>query len=143
MYSKWLEVVVMNNITANTTESELRRIFATFGLLEQLVSDNGMTFMCTVFQEFIASNGNRYILTPVVHPATNGLAELYVGLFKHSLAKMKALLRKSIDKINRFPLTYRFTPHSTTGCSSSELLMRRQLHTRLSLLKALLPALEK
>jgi hypothetical protein len=38
------------------------------------------------------------------------------------------------EKLARFLLTYRITPHSTTGVSLAELLMGRRLRCRLDLL---------
>ena len=43
--------------------------------------------------------------------------------------------RSLIQKLSRFLLTYRSTPHSVTGCTPSELLLGRQLKTKLSLLQ--------
>ena len=40
-YSKWMEVFPMNNSTSSATIEKLRTAFATHGLPEKLVSDNG------------------------------------------------------------------------------------------------------
>ena len=44
------------------------------------------------------------------------------------------------QKLTRFLLTYRSTPHSTTGVSPAELFLKRQLRTRLDILR---PSLER
>ena len=41
VHSKWPEVIPMTTTTASRTIEELRKLFATHGLPEQLVSDNG------------------------------------------------------------------------------------------------------
>ena len=48
-HSKWPEVVEMATTTAQRTIVELRKIFATYGLPEQLVSDNGPQFVSAEF----------------------------------------------------------------------------------------------
>ena len=43
-HSKWPEVHVMNTITASKAIDVLRQIFAQFGVVKQIISDNGRTF---------------------------------------------------------------------------------------------------
>ena len=43
-YTKWLKVQIAPNVQCQTTINELSKIFTTFGLPEQLVSDNGPSF---------------------------------------------------------------------------------------------------
>ena len=74
-YSKWMEVVVMSSITAESTIRRLREIFARFGLPEHVVTDNGPTFISTEFESFLQRNGIRHSTSAPYHPATNGLAE--------------------------------------------------------------------
>ena len=51
-YSKWIEVQLVPSATSQNTIQKLRSIFATHGLPEVLVSDNGTAFTSTEFQEF-------------------------------------------------------------------------------------------
>ena len=63
------------------------------------------------------------------HPASNGLAERAVQIFKRG---MKSQTDGNIEtKLSRFLLSYRRLPQSTTGLSPAELLMGRKLRTRL------------
>ena len=136
-YSKWLEVVEMPNITATHTIKELRRLFASHGLPEVVVSDNGPQLVSEEMKNFLRRNGIRHTLSPPYHPATNGAAERNVGTVK--LALKKHLLSFAQSDINRalydFLLTYRVTAHATTGRSPAELFLKRQLRTRLDLLR--------
>ena len=105
-HSKWLEVKVMKTITASDTIIELKEIFSTNGLLDQIVSDNGPSFTA---QEF---------------------AERAVGIFKFSIVNVSS--KASIgENVNRFLAKYRTTPHVTTGVSPAELLCGRKLKTHL------------
>ena len=69
------------------------------------------------------------------HPATNGLAERYVGYWKEMLKKMGDTNESLQPKLDRFLLTYRATPTQATGKSPSKLLMNRQPRIRLNALR--------
>ena len=73
-------------------------------------------------------------MTAPGHPATNGLAENYVGEFKDTLNKIGDTGETVQTKLDRFLLTHRATPTSL-GKSPSELLMNRQPRIRLSALR--------
>ena len=114
-HSKWLEVRIVQSVTSSSTIQELRSVFATHGLPEIIVSDNGTAFTSSEFQEFTSKNGIRHIKTAPYHPASNGLAERAVQTFKEGLKK---LTEGSVEtKLSRFLFQYRLTPHSITGKS--------------------------
>ena len=136
--SKWIEVQHMTSITTEKTINELRLIFAQHGLLEEVVSDNGPQFVSNEFSEFMHKNGIKHTLTPPYHPQSNGAAERAVRVVKEALVKQVLEGNKSRSIKHRladFLLRCRSTPHSTTGAVPAELLMRRRLRTRLSLVK--------
>ena len=88
-YSKWLEVVPTRGSTSDITIRELRKLFATHGLPDICVSDNGSEFTSEEFATFMSRNGIRHITTAPYHPASNGQAERAVGTFKSGFVKMK------------------------------------------------------
>ena len=73
-------------------------------------------------------------MTALGHPATNGLAERYVGEFKDKLNRIGDTGETVQTKLDRFLLTHRTTPTSL-GKSPSELLMNRQPRIRISALR--------
>ena len=128
----------MTSIPAERTINELRLIFAQHGLPEEVVSDNGPQFVSNEFAEFMHKNGIKHTLTPPYHPQSNGAAERAVRVVKEALVKQVLEGNKSRSikhRLTDFLLRYRTTPHSTTGAMPAELLMRRRLRTRLSLVK--------
>ena len=129
-YSKWLEVHRMKSITSTATIEKLREMFATHGLPATLVSDNGSNFTGSEFQEFMKRNGIKNIKAASYHPASNGLAERAMRIFKEGYEKMEGGSVQT--KLSRFLLSYRTTPHSTTGVPPAELLIKRRLHTQLN-----------
>ena len=130
-HSKWIEVHVTTSATATTTIEKLRTTFATHGLPEVLVSDNGPAFVSTEFEEFLQHNGIKHLTSAPYHPASNGLAERAVQTVKEALKKMTGPLEV---RVQRFLFKYRVTPQATTGVSPAELLMGRRIRTHLDLL---------
>ena len=124
-YSKFFEIVPMTHATSTNTITALRHIFSYFGLPEHLVTDNGTQFTSDEFQKFLRENDILHTLTAPGHPATNGLAERYVGEFKDKLGKIGDTGESVQTKLDRFLLTYTATP-TTLGKSPSELLMKKQ-----------------
>ena len=137
-YSKLLEVIPTNSTTRTATITLLKKVFANFGVPEHIVSDNGPQFVSEGFENFLRMNNIRHTLTPTGHPASNGMAERYVGYFKSEMKKMSEDDGTIQDKISRMLLTYRSTPHTASGKSPAFLLMRRQPRTRFS---SLIPSL--
>ena len=78
-----------------------------------LVTDNGSVFTSSEFESFLKNNGICHITSALYYPASNGLAERAVQTFKENVRKSSG---ESIEiRLSRFLLTYRTTPHSTTG----------------------------
>jgi transposase InsO family protein len=120
-HSQWMEVCPVTSATSQVTIDRLRMIFATHGLPQILVSDNGTCFTSAEFQEFVRKNGIRHVTSSPYHPASNGLAERAVQSFK--VGMKKAGTGNIETNLARFLFRYRIIPHTTTGRSPAELLM--------------------
>ena len=134
-HSKWPDVVPVSSTTSSSTIEVLCDLFARFGIPEQIVSDNGAQFISEEFQAFVRSNGIRHLTSAPYHPATNGLAERAVQTFKQALRSMHQSSKPVKEKLAKFLIAYRNTPHSTTSVSPAQLLLGRPLRTRLDLVK--------
>ena len=128
-HSKWAEVVEMSQTTTPRTITALRQIFATHGIPEEMVSDNGPQFISADFAEFTRTNGIRHIRSSPYHPSLNGEAERFVRTFKEAMKTGKSDGLTLTHRLQNFLLSYRTTPHTTTGTPPSELLMGRHLRT--------------
>ncbi|XP_060540149.1 uncharacterized protein K02A2.6 [Pantherophis guttatus] len=128
-FSKWLEVVPMASTTTEATIRALRRLFATHGLPDVLVSDNGPQLTSLAMEAFLAGLGIRHALSAPYRPAGNGQAERMVRLTKEALTKMGT--GDWQERIDNFLLTQHITPHATTHKSPAELLMGRRLRSPL------------
>ena len=137
-YSKWLEILPTSADTADTIR-KLRMVFATHGLPEQCVSDNGSPFTSREFEAFLKNNGIKQIRTSPYHASSNGMAERAVRTFKETLKKMSGE-KDMTENLARFLFRYRITPQTTTGKTPAELLMGRRL---LSVLDRIRPDIDR
>ena len=128
-FSKWIEVFPVKSASSATTIEKLRCLFATHGIPESIVSDNGSPFTCSEMKEFLIASGVKQITSSPYHPSSNGLAERAVQTYKSALKKMDG---PSLNvKLQCFLLNYRTTPQGSTGVPPSQLLMGRQLRAHL------------
>ena len=132
-HTKWMDVHLTSSSTSQLTIEKMRATFATLGIPEMLVTDNGTAFTSTEFAQFAKQNGIRHVTTSPYHPASNGLAERAVKTFKEG---MKKLSSGSLEtRISRFLFKYRSTPQATTGVSPAELMFGRPLRSQLDLMR--------
>ncbi|XP_054828347.1 uncharacterized protein K02A2.6-like [Eublepharis macularius] len=140
-YSKWLEVVPVSTMTTAVVIRALRQLFATHGLADTVVSDNGTQFTSAEFRQFLANNGIRQVTSAPFHPSTNGQGERMVRTTKDSLRRISQGDWQS--RLAAFLLQQHVTPHSTTGRSPAELLMNMKLTVTLDRLHPDLAAEER
>ena len=69
------EVRLVNNATSTITVDQLRSIFATHGLPEMLVTNNGTVFTSDEFNGSTKQKGIRHVESVPYYPASNGLVE--------------------------------------------------------------------
>ncbi|XP_013907952.1 PREDICTED: uncharacterized protein K02A2.6-like, partial [Thamnophis sirtalis] len=122
-YSRWVELVLMGSTTAESTVRALQKMFATHGLPDVVVSDNGPQFTSTAFQEFLAEQGIRHAPIAPYHPASNGRAERAVRSAKEALSRMDRGDWQA--RVAAYLLSQHSTPCPTTNKSPAELLMGR------------------
>ena len=129
----------MTSTTTNATIEALRALFARYGLLHELVSDNDPQFVAGEFKSFLKMNCIKHTLCLPYHPSTNGLAERHVQTFK-------AIYQSCTDKgsgqhrVANVLFRCRNTPHTTTDKTPAQLFLKREPRTQLSLVK---PSLQR
>ena len=78
VHSKWPEITEMSSTTASRTVDELHKLFSSYGLPEQILSDNGPQFVSEEFAAFTKINGIKHTKSAPYHPSTNGAIERLV-----------------------------------------------------------------
>ncbi|XP_064476257.1 uncharacterized protein K02A2.6-like [Ornithodoros turicata] len=132
-HSKWPEVFEMKSTTSEATIRNVRELFARFGMPETIVTDNGPQFCSLEFEAFLKMNGVKHVRCAPYHPSSNGLAERFVRTVNEALRK--DMHRPADIRLASFLLSYRNTAHATTQQSPAQLLLNRNLRTRLDCLK--------
>ncbi|XP_055522646.1 uncharacterized protein K02A2.6-like [Wyeomyia smithii] len=134
-YTKWPEVYANKSTTSRATTKMLSQAFATFGVPETIVSDNGTQFTSHEFQVFCEKQGIRHILTAPYHPQSNGLAERFVDTLKRTLRKIRSGGETLEEALQTFLQVYRTTPTVDFGNKSpAEIMLERPIRTVSSML---------
>ena len=128
-YSRWIEIKRLKIQTAESVIPASNELYATHGIPDIVISDNGPCFSAESFQEFAASYGFVQSTSSPRYPRSNGEVE-------RAVRTAKGLLKKNEDPYLAL-LTYRSTPLQN-GLSPSELLMGRRLQTQLPVLPSTL-----
>ena len=126
-YSRWIEVVHLQNTSSSSVIDHCKSVFARFGIPEIVVSDNGPQFSSKDFLNFSKYYDFTHVTSSPYHPQGNGEAERAVGTVKN-------LLKKADDPYLAL-LQYRSTPLQH-GASPAELLMSRKLRSRVPTLSS-------
>eukprot|EP00731_Ephydatia_muelleri_P001779 Em0001g1779a len=101
-HSKWPEVIPMSSTTAVKTIEAMRQLFGTYGIPEQVVSDNGPQFVADEFAIFLKQNGVKHIRCAPYHPSSNGIAERFVQTFKTAMKVNKTQQKDYRDAHAKF-----------------------------------------
>ena len=120
-YSRFIEVQKLTTTTSSNIISQLKAIFARFGVPATMITDNGPQFDSHEMKEFAQAYEFQHTTTSPYFPQSNGFVERMVKtvkkLFEHSIDPYKSLL------------SYRSTPLPWCGHSPAELLMGRRIRT--------------
>ena len=129
-FTKYPCIHPTSSTSSKATTDLLEEDFAHFGFPHSLVSDKATTFTSEEFQNWGKERGIIHLSGPPYHPATNGAAERLVQTFKQALRKSSLPPKRALQE---FLMQYRRMPNSS-GYSPSELLMNRQIRTRIDTL---------
>ena len=128
-YSKWPEVLRCRRPTKGTIIGLLHELFARFGIVDCVVSDNGSQFTSVEFKEFCEIFQIKHITTPRYHPRSNGQAERFIDTLKRALKKASGT---PTDKAQQqFLQVYRITPNPNTllAVSPAETMFARKIRS--------------
>ncbi len=101
--------------------AKLRTHFATFGLLEIIVSDNGPAFVSVEFKDIFDKNGLHLLTTAPCHTASYGLAERACQIAKQDLLKQTP--GDTQARVGRLLFGYHSTPNETTGLTTADIIL--------------------
>ena len=91
--------------------------------------------MAESFTNFCKRNGIKHVTGPPYCPKQNGAAENIIKTFKRQLKSMQNKRYSLQHKVDLFLFRYRSTEHTVTKEKPCVLMLKRQMRTRLDLLK--------
>ena len=130
-YSRFPFVEILKSTTSATITSKLFKIFSVHGLPETLTSDNGGQFTSNEMESFLKINGITHNRTTPLWPQGNGRVERINRVIKKAIQSATNKGRNWKHELDTFPLSYRNTPHCTTGETPSFLLFSRAVRDKL------------
>ncbi|KAF2898710.1 hypothetical protein ILUMI_07463 [Ignelater luminosus] len=138
-YSKWIEAIVMGTVTTSDIITEVRSLVAAYGLMEEVVSDNGPQFCSQLIKKIFEKNVIKHTLTPSYRANSNGAAERAVqnikAAIKRSLQDQPFSFQNLQHIKDNYLMVFRNTPHTVTGRTPAEMFLGRRPRTRLSILQ--------
>ena len=126
-YSKFFEISKLTGTSASSTIKHIKPHFAIYGILEEVISDNGPQFASAEFEKFAKDFEFKHTTSSPRYPQSNGLAE-------RTVQTIKSILKKSLqDKSdpNLALLHLRNIPIDGIGKSPVQLVMGRRTRTLL------------
>ena len=128
-YSGFPEVEIVTSTSAKSVLPKLDLILCTHGIPESIKSDNGPPFNSHEMEVYTAKRGFYHQRIEPEQPSSNGLAENFMRMLL-KLSHTAIIDREDPrEAVQRYLLSYRATPHSSTGFSPAELLYNRKINT--------------
>ena len=137
-YSHWPMVAVAHQGAKGFTD-QLRRIFSTYGVCQELATDGASVFTGGLTQEFLKKWGVRHRLSSVANPHSNCRAELGVKQVKRMITDNCGPSGSlDVDSFHKAILSYRNTPDPITKVSPAMAVFGRQMKDCLPVQKGFL-----
>ena len=130
LYSRYPEVVIVKDTSFDTLKPKLEEIWARFGIPRTIIHDGGPPYNSRDWRQYAKEIGANLELCTPEHPQSNGTAvKMMASLVKITHAAI-AEGKNPAAALQAFLISYRSTPHPSTGKSQSQLLMGKELNTK-------------
>ena len=127
--SRYPEVLPLTSSTSTAVIEKLTELFARFGLLSTLVSDNGPQFVSDEMAKFLQRLGISHIKSSPRYPQSNGMVERLHRLLRERLRGLRPTIPFS-HRLQQVLMDIRNSRHRMLGTTPSEALFSRVLRTR-------------
>lgn len=122
-FSKFIETVQLKAITSELVITQLKSMFARFGIPKLMYSDGGTQFTSKKFKRFTQMWKFEHKTSSPIFAQSNGMVERHVGIFKLMLDKCVLDSKDPYLAV----LEYRNTPISNTIPSPAEIMLGRKV----------------
>ena len=133
-YNNFIEVAHLKSTTSRCVIREMSEVFARFGVVDILVTDNAPNFTSAEFAVFAKTWAFEHVTSSPHYPESNGKSENAVKTVKRLFTKC----RDSGESEFKALLDWRNTPTAGVGTSPAQRLMGRRCKTLLPVAGTLL-----
>ncbi|XP_055543705.1 uncharacterized protein K02A2.6-like [Wyeomyia smithii] len=130
-FSRYKEVEIMRQITAEETISRLHKIFTRLGFPVSITLDNARQFISTTFENYCKEHGISLNHSTPYWPQENGLVERQNRSLLKRLQISHALGRNWQADLMDYMMMYYTSPHSVTGKTPTELCYGRTIRSKI------------
>ena len=131
LYSRYPEVDIVKSTSAQAIIPKLDRIFATHGLPKKVKSDNGPPFNGSDIRRYFETLGVEHKTSTPIWPQGNSSVGSFMKPLKKVIITSVMEGKNWRQALQRFLLSYRSSPHTTTDMSPAELLFNRKIRGQL------------
>ena len=128
---KWPEATILRRTTSQKITSLLTKVFARFGNLKVLLSENWSKFTSEEFEGFLKLDRIQHCSTSPYFPKAKGQVERFHRYLEHSICEAELdgfLLTEVLPDILQ---VYRSTSHAGTGMTPARVMLNREISTKL------------
>jgi hypothetical protein len=118
-FTKWVEAAPVTTQDSTAAINFIKSIVICFGVLHNIITDNGTNFTSKEFKSYCESMGIKLKFASVAHPKTNGQVEKANGLIcngikKRLLAPLEKAKHAWVDELPSVLWSLRTTPNAAT-----------------------------
>ena len=128
--SRYPVVEIQKKTDAPALIPRLDKIFALFGIPKEVVSDNGPPFKGYEIKKFMRANGIYHRRITPLWPQINE-AETFMKPLMRAIETAHVENRNWRRELQKFLLSFRATPHSTTKVAPATVMFARNIRTKL------------
>ena len=130
-YLRFPVVYTVKATSAKSVIPILDTLFSTFGIPEEVRTDNGPPFNSDDFARFAGCLGVHHRKVTPLWPKANGEVERMMRNLNKVIQTATAEGKHWKQELNKYLRNYRATPHSSTGKSPATILFNRPIRTKL------------
>ena len=129
--SRWPELYLTKSTNTSSLIKKLLHCFSIHGFPLEIVSDNGSNLVSANMAEFCQEYNIKHKKATPLHPQANAEIERFYENVSKFVKTLNVEGRNWENELFLFLLSYRNTPHTTTGISPAKLLMNRVLRDKI------------
>ena len=113
--SRWPEVHVLTSTTSTAIIKCMKTTFATHGIPQEIVTDNGPQFTSAEFSSYLSTCGITHRKVAPYWPQANSEVERFNRTIEKAIRAANVEGKNWKEELDIFLLNYRSTPHCTMG----------------------------